>query len=59
MGRPAAAAHAWHSVDLILRAVQPEADRTLGGAAVDVIGEKVCTFWATAAPFLLLTGAAS
>jgi hypothetical protein len=27
-------------VDLILRAIQPEADRTFSGAAVDVIDEQ-------------------
>jgi len=46
-------------VDLILRAVQPEADRALRGAAVQIIDEQGRTFWATAAPFFTVTGAPS
>jgi hypothetical protein len=39
-------------VDLVAGAVQPEADSAFGLAAVEVIDEEVCTFWAmTGAPF--------
>jgi hypothetical protein len=42
-------------VDLVLRAVQGETDRSFGGTAVKVIDEQVCIFWAmTSAPFLPL-----
>jgi hypothetical protein len=39
-------------VDLVLGAIQPETDSTVSLAAVEVIDERVCTFWAMAAPFI-------
>jgi hypothetical protein len=38
-------------VDLIFGAVQPEADRPLSLAAIKVVDQKVCIFWATDASF--------